>query len=80
MTVQQEVCVKVKHRMESLSVHFSVSILSSIFYDICLAICENLNLTTKVSVIPQYNPDRNTCTFRTSLGSTFVFGIDRCLV
>jgi hypothetical protein len=28
-------------------------------------------------VIAQYNPDRNTCTFRTSFGPTFVFGIDR---
>jgi hypothetical protein len=37
ITAQQEVCVKVKDRMESLSVHLSVSILSSIFYDMFLS-------------------------------------------
>jgi hypothetical protein len=37
MIAQKEIYVKVKHLMVSLSVHLSVSILSSIFYDMFLS-------------------------------------------
>ena len=64
MIAQKEIYVKVKHLMVSLSVHLSVSILSSTFYDfIYFKYVQPLS----VSVIPQYQHDRNACTFQISL-------------